>query len=72
MENPTDWRDFAGGHVHVQKDGRFIRTGFVKHVTVHGDALWVEADGSEPRALYERAQGHTVLPVTKPATVRRP
>lgn len=72
METHTDWREFAGAHVEIKKDGRLIRTGFVKDVTIHGDVLWVEADGAERRALYERSQGYTVLPVSTLARADKP
>lgn len=67
MEDRSNWKDLAGQQVRVQKEGRTIRTGYVKDVAVSADALWIEADGVEPRALYEKAQGHVVLPVTRAA-----
>jgi hypothetical protein len=63
MEDPADWKDLAGRHVQVQKEGRTIRTGYVKDVALTADALWLEAYGAEPRTLYEKAQGYSALPV---------
>lgn len=64
MGNHGEWNDLVGCQVQIQKDGRTIRTGHVEAVTVAADALWIEAYGAEPRALYEKAQGHQVLPVS--------
>jgi hypothetical protein len=61
MEDHADWKDLAGRQVQIQKEGRTIRTGYVKDVAVAGDVLWVEAFGAEPRTLFEKAQGYTVL-----------
>ncbi|NKX56667.1 hypothetical protein [Arthrobacter mobilis] len=61
----AEWNDLAGLQVQIQKDGRTIRTGQVETVTAAADALWIAAHGIEPRALYEKAQGHTVLPVSE-------
>jgi hypothetical protein len=63
MGEYADWKDLAGRQVQVQREGRTIRTGYVKDVAVIADALWLEAYGAEPRTLYEKAQGYTVLPI---------
>jgi hypothetical protein len=65
MDNPAKWNDLVGRLVQVQHRGRTIRTGYVEEVTEGADALWIEAHGIDGRALYEKAQGHTVLPVTE-------
>lgn len=61
MRDHADWKDLVGMQVQVQKEGRTIRTGYVKDVAATADALWLEAYGAEPRTLYEKAQGYTVL-----------
>lgn len=63
MGDQADWKDLAGRQVQVRKEGRTIRSGYVKDVAATADALWLEAYGVEPRTLYERAQGYTVLPI---------
>ncbi len=63
MADQADWKDLAGRQVQVRKEGRTIRTGHVKDVAVTADALWVESYGADPRTLYEKAQGYTVLPI---------
>jgi hypothetical protein len=62
--NDAGWSDLFGRKVRVHKDGRTVRTGYVEAVTVAADALWIAAEGVEPRALYEKAQGYTILPVS--------
>jgi hypothetical protein len=70
MGEHAGWKDLAGRQVQVQKEGRTIRTGYVKDVAVTADALWLEAYGAEPRTLYEKAQGYTVLPL-RPGAVSK-
>jgi hypothetical protein len=70
MGNHAEWNDLIGQEVRIQKDGRTIRTGRVDAVSVAGDTLWIAAHGVEPRSLYEKAQGHTVLPVSEQAGAR--
>ncbi|GAA3704347.1 hypothetical protein GCM10023081_45800 [Arthrobacter ginkgonis] len=65
MANPAEWNDFVGQLVRIQHHGRTIRTGYVEEVTGTADALWIAAHGIDQRALYEKAQGHTVQPVTE-------
>jgi hypothetical protein len=67
MEDQANWKDYAGRRVLVQKAGSTIRTGYVKDVTHAADVLWLESEGVEPRALYEKAQGYVVLPLSEPA-----
>lgn len=63
MGDHADWKDLAGRQVQVRKEGRTIRTGYVRDVAVTADALWLEAHGVESRTLYEKAHGYTVLPI---------
>jgi len=65
MGNPADWKDLLGRQVQIQHHGRTIRTGYVEEATEAADALWIAAHGIERRASYEKALGHTVLPVTE-------
>ena len=70
MGDHADWKDLAGRQVHVQKEGRTIRTGYVEDVAVTADALWLEAYGVEPRKKYEKAQGYTAL-LIRPSEVSK-
>ena len=65
MANPEEWSYLVGRHVQIQHHGRTIRTGYVEAVTAAADALWIAAHGNDQRALYEKAPGLTVLPVTE-------
>jgi hypothetical protein len=65
MGNPAEWNEMVGQLVQIQHHGRTIRIGYIEGVTEAADALWIAAYGIEGRALYEKAQGHTVLPVTE-------
>lgn len=67
MSNDTDqdWTGLIGQQVQVWKDGRLIRTGFVEDVSVVADGLWLENDGLDTRAIYERANGYTVKPLSE-------
>jgi hypothetical protein len=63
MVNDTDWDHLVGLHVRIQTDGRTFRTGQVEAVTAGTDGLWVSAHRLDSRALYEKAEGYTVLPL---------
>lgn len=63
MVNDARWDDLVGVHVLIQKGGRTVRSGHVEAVTATADALWVSAQGHDSRALYEKAEGYTVLPL---------
>ncbi len=66
MLKDTNWKSFVGQQVEVQKDGEFIRTGFVLDVVDSADILWLEAAGAKQRALFEKAMGYTILPLASP------
>ncbi len=62
-----DWSKLIGQQVHIRKDGLTIRSGRVEAVAGSGEALWIAAHGVELRALYDKAQGYRVAPVSKEA-----
>jgi hypothetical protein len=59
-----NWNDLAGRVVQIRKGSRVIRSGHVEAVTPAADVLWLGIHGAEPRALYEKAEGYTVWPLT--------
>ena len=61
--NP-EWTLLCGQQVQLWKDGSLIRTGYVEDVTSTDDALWLRSDGVDGRALYERAYGYVVTPIS--------
>jgi len=63
MVHDAHWDDLVGLQVRIQQAGRTIRVGQVEEVTAAADALWVAAHGIDSRALYEKAEGYTALPL---------
>lgn len=63
MVTDKNWDDLVGLHVRIQKGGRTVRTGQVEAVTATADALWISAQGLDSRALYEKAEGYTAVPL---------
>lgn len=63
MVNDAHWDELVGLQVRIQKAGRTVRIGQVEEVAAAADALWVAAHGLDSRALYEKAEGYTVLPL---------
>ncbi|WP_427004908.1 hypothetical protein [Pseudarthrobacter sp. H2] len=63
LEN-TDWKGLLGQQVQVHKDGRVVRTGYVEDVVDSADILWLGADGVKQRALFERALGYRISPIS--------
>ena len=55
----VDWSHLVGQRVRLHRDGRFVRAGYVEDVTYAADALWLRGHGTEPRALYLKADGIT-------------
>ncbi|MFC9353315.1 hypothetical protein [Arthrobacter sp. NPDC057013] len=63
MENSFDWLDLLGLRVHVKKDGKIVRTGFVDAVTPSADILWIGQEGAAHRSLYEKYEGYTAVSI---------
>lgn len=66
MVNSTkqNWDDLTGRQVQLWKNGDLIRCGYVEAVAPAVAGLWLRGDGVDRRALYERADGYTAVPVT--------
>ncbi|MCG2621838.1 hypothetical protein LVY72_07895 [Arthrobacter sp. I2-34] len=69
MRDHAEWKNLVGLQVQIQKDGRTIRTGLVDAVTEDAGALWLAAYGVDVRALYDKAEGYTVVTVSDEARV---
>lgn len=65
MRGNPDWKSLVGEHVKVQKDGKLVRTGYVQDVMNSADVLWIEAEGSHQRALFEKAMGYIIQPMQR-------
>lgn len=63
MGDSPDWSDLMGLRVHVKKDGRIVRTGYVDAVSASADILWISQEGAEQRSLYEKSQGYYAVSV---------
>lgn len=63
----TDWNDLLGQCVQIHRGGRCVRVGYVEDVTYAADALWLQGHGTEPRALYLKADGFTAKVVSEAA-----
>ncbi|MFD1211335.1 hypothetical protein ACFQ36_04685 [Arthrobacter sp. GCM10027362] len=62
-ESPLEsWDLLPGTLVEIRRSGRAVRTGRVDAVTVNADVLWLSANGSHPRRLFEKAEGYEVWP----------
>jgi len=55
-----DWVPVLGRTVEIRHRNTTIRAGRVDAVTDDGKILWLAADGSHPRCLFDRSQGYSV------------
>lgn len=55
-----EWFPVVGEIVEIRLDGRTVRTGRVDGVTSDDQILWIAADGTELRAMYERSEDYSV------------
>lgn len=58
LQNYPTWNRLIGAFVEIRQDGRIIRTGFVEDAMPDSTALWLAADGVQPRSMYESAQNY--------------
>lgn len=62
-ESPFEsWDLLPGTPVEIRRSGRTVQTGRIDAVTVNADVLWLAANGSHPRRLFEKAEGYEVWP----------
>jgi hypothetical protein len=54
------WSVLTNALVEIRHNGRLIRTGTVEDVMPDSSALWIAADPTHPRQMFEVAQGHQV------------
>lgn len=53
------WTPLLGEVIELRKQGTTIRVGRVDAVTADGMILWLEANGADPRTMYEQCEGFT-------------
>jgi hypothetical protein len=54
----TQWSLLTNALVDIRHNGRVIRTGIVEDVTPDSSTLWIAADATHPRQMFEVSQGH--------------
>ena len=59
-----DWTGLVGQVVCIRRNGRLIRVGQVEAVTPSGDVLWLQQEGVEPRALFQKVDSYTAWTIT--------
>jgi hypothetical protein len=55
-----EWFPVVGEIVEIRLDDKTVRTGRVDGVTSDDQILWIAADGTELRAMFERSQDYSV------------
>lgn len=55
-----DWAQLINAPVEIRQDGQTLRTGVVDNAMPDSSALWIAADGIQPRQIFEAALGHEV------------
>lgn len=55
-----DWTQLINAPVEVRQHGRTIRSGIVDSVMPDSSALWIAAEGVQPRQLFDAALGYEV------------
>ena len=56
----VEWTLLINALVEIRRNGRVIRTGTVEDAMPDSSALWIAADSSNPRQMFETCQGHQV------------
>lgn len=54
--NHTQWQDLIGALVEIRQNGTVIRAGIVHDAMPDGSAIWINADSSQPRRIYEKSE----------------
>jgi hypothetical protein len=55
-----DWSLLINALVEIRRNGQLIRTGFVEDVMPDSSVLWLAADRTNARQMFEACQGHQV------------
>ncbi|WP_395400212.1 hypothetical protein ACHMXB_16945 [Arthrobacter sp. UC242_113] len=56
----VEWSLLTNALVEIRHNGHVIRTGIVEDTMPDSSALWITADSSNPRQMFEACQGHQV------------
>jgi hypothetical protein len=56
----VEWNLLINALVEIRHNGQVIRTGLVEDAMPDSSAVWIAADATHPRRMFEAAQGHQV------------
>jgi hypothetical protein len=56
----TEWTLLIHALVEIRRNGHVIRTGYVEDAMPDSSAIWIAADATSPRRMFEAAEGHQV------------
>lgn len=56
----VEWNQLIGALVEIRQGGETIRTGFVDDAMPDSSVLWIAADSTGTRQMFECCQGHEV------------
>jgi hypothetical protein len=60
MHHQREWLPLVGQEVAIRFDTKTVRTGIVDAVTADDHILWITAQGSDPRRMFQRTDGFSV------------
>ena len=55
-----DWTSLRKKYVKVYREGRLVREGRVEIASQESQMIWLESFGTNPRMLFEMAEGYEV------------
>jgi len=55
-----DWQRAQGQYVEIRRLGKTIHAGIVDTVMPDNSILWISAEGTNTRVMFEKADGHEV------------
>jgi hypothetical protein len=56
----NSWSHLIGAFVEIRRNNEVVRTGFIDEAMPDSSALWLAADQTHPRILFDAAQGFEV------------
>lgn len=58
---PEQWSSLVGCYVEVRLAGVRVAGGRVEEASTDNDFIWIAADGTETRKLFDRPSGYRIL-----------
>ncbi|MDI2037294.1 hypothetical protein [Paenarthrobacter nitroguajacolicus] len=56
----SEWEVLVGAFVEVRHQGLVVRRGIVEEAMPNGSAIWITAEGTLPRKIYEKTEGFLI------------